>query len=72
MGGLNSYDPAAPGRCVKLLAKEHLYKLVAPSGKPGKRKGVPEDTEEKDKPEPKAKAKSKAKGKKPKKDEDNK
>lgn len=58
------YDPSAPGRCVKLLAKEHPYKLLCPGGKPPKRKAAPEEAEEKEKSEqPKAKAKAAGKAK---------
>lgn len=54
-------------RCVQLLAKEHLYKLLCgASGEPGKRK--PEKPAEEpapadDAPDPKAKSKAKAKSK---------
>ena len=51
-------------RCVQLLAKEHVYKLLIPGGKPPKRKPEPsnEDTKSPEgKPEPKAKGKAKAK-----------
>lgn len=63
-----------PRRCVQLLAKEHLYKLVCGGAKGTKRKpdkSVEEPAPAEDAAEPtaKAKAKSKAKGKKPKKSE---
>ena len=47
-------------RCVQLLAKEHLYKLLAPGSKPPKRKN--DDTPGEAEPKAKAKAKAKAKG----------
>ena len=56
-------------RCVQLLAKEHLYKLIAPSGKANKRAHEATDPgngeqEPKEPKEAKAKGKAKASPKK--------
>ena len=61
-------------RCVNLLAKEHLFKILAPNGRVNKRKPETEPGEDgagdppspKPKPASKAKAASKGAAKKPK------